>query len=157
MSYRIAVASSDDVHIDLHFGGAREFTIFEVNDGGTYQVLEKREIPAYDNDNTDKNKILSRNTAPSGNSCGVKSGCSSECKPEGGCGSGHSDSDIETKVNALSDCRCLLCRKVGPGAERQLERKAITTFQVDLLIGEALDKIVDYYNKIDHHISLRKR
>lgn len=144
MSYKIAIATSDDLQVDLHFGGTDVFTIVDVREDGSFMVLEKR-------------KSASGNEAGEGMADGNhKAGCGSNCgHTGGGCGNGHSDEGIEAKVNLISDCRCLLCRKIGPGAERQLERRAITVFQIELTIEVSLPKIIDYYSKIDHHISLR--
>ena len=41
MSYRIAVASSDEKQIDESFGSAKRFIIYEVTDG-IYKRLEER-------------------------------------------------------------------------------------------------------------------
>ncbi len=39
---RVAVASTDGVAVNEHFGKAREFLIYEVNEQGEYQFIEKR-------------------------------------------------------------------------------------------------------------------
>lgn len=41
MNYRIAVASSDGKEVDLHFGHAYEFMIYDMDDKG-YSYLESR-------------------------------------------------------------------------------------------------------------------
>ncbi|MBI1921007.1 MAG: dinitrogenase iron-molybdenum cofactor biosynthesis protein [Geobacter sp.] len=41
---KIAVATSDGTSIDEHFGQAREFRIFEVDDSGGFQLVGVREI-----------------------------------------------------------------------------------------------------------------
>ena len=43
MSYRIAAASSDGIHIDRHFGVADGFVIVEVADDGTFAEVERRQ------------------------------------------------------------------------------------------------------------------
>jgi nitrogen fixation protein NifB len=43
----IAVASSDGVSINEHFGQAKHFLIFDVKKDGTYQEQERREILPY--------------------------------------------------------------------------------------------------------------
>lgn len=145
MAYKIAAASSDGVHIDGHFGSATNFYIIQVKDDGSYELVEKRVLEE-------------ENVSGSSVGCGSeKKDCNCSSKPQGGgCGGGHSDPKIERKVNAISDCRCLLVLKCGPGAERQLQRKAISTFQIDFTIAEALEKIIPYFEKTDKHISLRK-
>jgi nitrogen fixation protein NifX len=45
MEVKIAVASSDGINVDQHFGRARSFWIYRLNDKG-YEYLEKRENDA---------------------------------------------------------------------------------------------------------------
>jgi len=54
--YRIAIASSDGENIDLHFGQAPSFLIYEIREDGT-QFVEDREVvlPEKDNVHTGKN------------------------------------------------------------------------------------------------------
>ena len=42
---RIAVASSDGKTIDEHFGRAKSFRVFEVEDSGDFRLIEERHIP----------------------------------------------------------------------------------------------------------------
>ena len=46
MSYRIALASSDGVHIDRHFGASDGFLIVEVARDGTFLEVEQRQVKA---------------------------------------------------------------------------------------------------------------
>lgn len=39
---KIGIASTDGILINEHFGRAEEFWIYESNEGGTYQFLERR-------------------------------------------------------------------------------------------------------------------
>ena len=173
MSYKVAIASTDGINVDAHFGSASSFLIYEVDADGSYENIEKRIVPGTDKDISKDSNIHSKEA---GNSCGSSSDCASSqnCTTNsdgsfkagcgsadgnksgsgGGCG-GHSDSKIDANVLLITDCRCLLCYKVGAGAERQLGRKAITAFQVDYKIEDALAKIINYYSKIDNHLSLR--
>jgi len=175
MSYKIAIASTDGIYVDAHFGGASSFLIYEVNGDGSYENKEVRIVSGTSGDRSSDSIIPSgetENSCGSGSDCTNKSNCTSNAnscqrssyaspnenesvrESGGGCG-GHSDSKIEANVALIADCRCLLCYKVGAGAERQLERKAITAFQVNYKIKDALEKIINYYIKIDNHISLR--
>jgi predicted Fe-Mo cluster-binding NifX family protein len=43
MSYKIAVATSDGIMVDLPFGAADSFKIYEVDDNKEYYVSEIRE------------------------------------------------------------------------------------------------------------------
>lgn len=136
MPYKIAIASSDGINIDLHFGKTDIFVIVAVEDDGSYNI--------------EGNRIVQQCSETSENiSCGSGSGCKS-----GGCGNMNTDADIDAKVSAISDCRCLLCKRIGPGGQKQLERRKITTFQIDLTVETALTKVIDYYTKTDNHISL---
>jgi nitrogen fixation protein NifX len=42
---KVAVASSDGITIDVHFGQARRFLLYEVEDDGTFIQFGEREIP----------------------------------------------------------------------------------------------------------------
>lgn len=132
--YKIAVASSDGINIDRTFGATEYFTIYEVSENNCRE-LEKRE---YISDT----KAVSEN-------CG--SGCSKGCGSGTGCGGG-----ADKKVELISDCRCVVCTKIGFNIQKQLERRAISAFDVGCTVAEALEKITDYYAKIDSHTSLRK-
>lgn len=170
MAYKIAVVSDDGVNIDLSFGAAYTFDIYEV-EGREYHLAEKREY------------VLPQGAAPepidgagnaagaqgvegqggcgTGNGCGgissgAGSGCgssaSSGCGTGGGCGSA---GGTFPKVQLISDCRCVICKKIGFNIQKQLEKLAITGFDVDCTVEEALTKITAYLDKIDHHQSLR--
>lgn len=64
----------------------------------------------------------------------------------GGCGGG---SEHTEKVKLISDYRAVVCTKIGMHAQKQLTVKAISTFDVQCTVSEALDKITAYYKKID--------
>lgn len=152
MSYKIAVATTDGIHVDGHFGSIESFLIYEIHDDGNYELIQERTVPGIDTE-------LSVNCSSEGG-CGKGSDahilCSGKEGSNGGCG-GHSSSYLDARVSLISDCRCLLCYKAGAGAERILGLKAISTFQLEYEIHGALAKISDYYKKVDHHISLAKR
>jgi nitrogen fixation protein NifX len=42
---KVAVASTDGIHIDEHFGAAREYLIYEVKEAGNYALIEKLPAP----------------------------------------------------------------------------------------------------------------
>jgi nitrogen fixation protein NifX len=135
MVYNIAVASTDGINIDKHFGASDSFLIIKVNDDGTYENLGERVVAEEQNTTTST-------------SCGGGSSCGHSC-------GGHSDPAIQKKVEVISDCRCLLCSKCGPGSEKQLGKNNIATFYIDLKLDEALKTIIKYYKKSDEHQSLR--
>lgn len=146
MSYKIAVASSDGLQIDESFGSAKKFIIYEVTDG-IYTRLEER---AFREEETDNNDVS------------IVGGCNSSvsCKNEGGCGSGTGGGcggagEASPKVELVSDCRCIVCKKIGFHIQKQLERKAISAFDVTCPVEEALEKISHYFTHMDNHESLR--
>lgn len=155
MSYKIAVATSDGVQIDGHFGGVTNFQIIQVKDDGSYQWSEKRLVPDFATEENDSSKKQVRSVGFSGCGRGEK-GCG-EGSGSGGCRGGHSDARIDARIAVIEDCRAMLCAKCGPGAERQLQRKAITIFAIEMTVEQAMAKIIPYYQRLDGHISLRKR
>lgn len=134
MSYKIAIASSDERTIDLKFGSATSFLIYEVRDDGTWERLERRSV----SESVDTE-------APS--SCGETRECLG-----GGC---HSSGPSNPRVDLIADCRCVLCKKTGNPIQKQMDKKAISSFDITGEIEEALHKIVQYFYRVDHHHSLR--
>lgn len=129
MSYKIAVASSDEVQVDQTFGGALEYLIYDVSGEEVYTLAEKRLTGELD---------------------GCDSGC--EGSGAGGCGG---NGQNNPRVNLVADCRCVICKKIGFKAEKALQKKAVTCFAVTCQVTEALDKITTYFNKLDNHENLR--
>lgn len=128
MGYKIAVATSDGVNVDLHFGATRVFAIYEV-EGLNYTNKEARTLP--------------ESQVEESQACG--SGCDRGCGERNGC---HGDGKLPA-IEMLADCRCIVCTKIGRSILRQFQQRAISTFDVTMPIDEALPKIVQYYNKID--------
>jgi predicted Fe-Mo cluster-binding NifX family protein len=126
MSYKIAVASTDGINIDLAFGAANEFLIYEV-DQGNYIVSEIRE---WDVDRTIDVLRKAVEQKIEVKACG--------------CGDGIDN----PKVELIEDCRCLLCSKIGPPAKRQLENKNVSVFDVEAKITDALEKVISYYTTL---------
>jgi len=137
VSYRIAVASSDGISIDLHFGEADHFLIYEV-EGMEYTLMGERRC---------RDEKRNEEAGPA-RANGEKGGCS------GGGGGCHGASN-EERVSPVSDCRCIICRKIGGDMQKALERKGIASYDVDCSVEEALEKIVSYIYKTDNHISLK--
>lgn len=119
MGYKIAIATSDGIHIDLHFGQTESFAIYEVCEDDSYKQIETRTVIAQ------KSIILPQQ----------KTGC-------GGCGGGKSKNE---RIELIKDCRCVLCARCGAGTEIELGKHHITSFIIQKKINEALDKIVKYY------------
>ena len=133
MAYRIAVASSDHIHIDTGFGEAKEFIIYEV-EGTEYAESGIRKVPDQPDDET------------SYGGCREGEGCG-----HGGSGGGCRGS---RRVDMLSDTRCVICSVIGSGVQKMLSRKGISSFDIEGSIDETLEKIIAYISKIDNHISL---
>ncbi len=139
MSYKIAVASSDKINVDLTFGSANEFIIYNVN-GTDYNLLEYRKIELSENISAEEKTYCS----DKGNNCG------------NGCNNGANCSGVlNKKVDIIGDCRCVVCKKIGFNVQKQFEKLVITAFDVDCGVDEALNKITAYFWKIDKHQSLR--
>ncbi len=116
MSYKIAVATSNEIDIDLGFGQCDFFTIYKVDDEGNYNVVEKREIEVDDSEVSDYF---------SGMRCGGRA---------------------VLKSNRLSDCRALICSEIGFKVRKNLNALGISVFDVEGKIDLALSKIIEYYS-----------
>ena len=148
MSYLIAVATSDAKVVDLGFGAAKGFHIYEV-EGTEYKEKEYREFAEED---TAEQEAEGCGQDGQGSGCGGQTaGCGGNSG--GGCGGAGGASK---KVELIADCRSLVCQKIGFQAQKQLEKKAIAGFDVDCSVDEALAKIAAYFDKIDNHVSLRR-
>ncbi len=119
MEYKIAVATSDGIHIDLHFGQTEVFTVYQVLDDNSYYQSESRRVCA------DNLPAYVR-----------QPGC-------GGCSGGKARKN--GRIEAIEDCRCVLCARCGAGTETELGKRHITSFVIEKPVNEALDKIVRYY------------
>lgn len=134
MAYKIAVASSDGVNVDLHFGAAESFLIFAVSDNGTFELEEKREYK----------EVPEVQTADCAEKAGCKSGCGN--RNGNGCGGG------SAKVEVIGDVRAVVAAKIGFNVTKALEKKAIANFDVECPVQEALEKITKYFYSVDNHI-----
>ena len=136
MAYKIAIASTDRININRTFREAEKFIIYRVNSDGKYDFLEEREF----GNKTEESTVCDKN----------RDGCMS------GCGSGNECNDSHfTKVSLISDCRCLICSHIGMKVHKYLERLAIAAFEVDSDTENVLDRITEYFFKVDNHQSLQ--
>lgn len=135
MSVKIAVATSDGKNVDLHFGKAERFKIFELKDGKFVFIEERKAIKLKNSDES--------SSVCSASSCGGGQG--------GGCGGGNGCGDssgIESpNVALLSDCVAVVAAKFGKQIMRQFERKAISVFDIECPLDFALEKLAAYYKK----------
>ena len=168
MTYKIAVASSDGITVDGAFGEVTEFRIYQV-EGEQYTQVEYRKMPepliqkpedtavAQRADSTDQQNYGGQDSEHTeAGCCGgqdsdpTEAGCCGGHGGHGGCGCGTPDGS-SVRIKVLSDCRSIVCKKIGPHAKKLLERKAIAAFDVDCSVEDALKKIIFYYNRMDRH------
>jgi len=124
VSIKIAIATSDGINVDLHFGKASSLEIYEFIDGN-FVKTETRVLPQND-DNTDV-----KSSGCSGNG----GGCS--------CGGGI----LSSKAAAVLDCKAVVAAKIGPQVVRRLENKAVSAFDIECTVQDALEKLGKYYRK----------
>ncbi|MDE7423007.1 MAG: hypothetical protein K2N51_04850 [Lachnospiraceae bacterium] len=150
MSYKIAIASSDGKQIDQTFGQAKSFAIYEVT-GDKCSKIDER---VFHQEEEQENTMSLQGSSKAEPSC--KNGTSKGCGQGKGCSGGNGcGGDVSAKVELISDCRCIVCKKIGFHIQKQLERKAISAFDVTCTVEEALSKISNYFSHIDNHKSLR--
>ena len=149
MAYKIAFGSSNGIHVDLKFGETDRFYIYRV-DGQDLEFLEVRHVDSSSDTGKEPERAASCGEKGSGSCGGNGGGCGGNGH---GCGGG---AEVLGKVALIEDCRAVVCRKVGFQAQKQFEKKAISVFDVDVSVEDALDKISSYYYKIDSRQSLRK-
>ena len=160
MSYLIAIATSDGENIDLSFGQAKGFTIYEV-EGLSFKKKEYREAPEEGEHEITEQITKGECGTSQADTLGVSEECNNAsntscggggngCGHGGGCGGG----EALPKVTLISDCRSLVARKIGFQAQKQLEKRQITSFDIQCGVDEALTKISTYFDKVDNHMSL---
>ena len=138
MAYKIAVVSGDGVNVDLHFGAAESIDIYEVQDDGSFYLLEKREMKV------PEEGLSAADTVCVSGGCGNGNG--------GGCGNGGGSA----KVSMISDVRAVVAAKIGFNVTKALEKKAIASFDVECSVQEALEKITKYFYSVDNHVRFGK-
>jgi len=141
MSIKIAIATSDGLNIDLHFGQASKFEIYELH-GDHFEFLETRKV--LKSEQTADEAPENGDGAGFGCGSGFSGGCGSGCG--GGCGGG-ANGPIAPAVELLLDCRAIVAAQIGQNVRRQFERKAVSVFDIELPIAEALEKLAAYYTK----------
>ena len=156
MSIKVAVASSDGKNIDLHFGQAKSFLIYEFKDG-KFDFSEKREVPlpeegsvAGESSTSDFSTSYGSASYGAGFGCGSGGGCGSGTGCGGGygggCGGGPSG-PLSPAVTLLLDVRAVVAAQIGQNIRRQLEKNAVSVFDIELPLDEALKKLAAYYSK----------
>lgn len=123
MSIKVAVTTSDRQNIDLHFGAADAFCIYELSDKGEAQLTEVRNIPA---------EWVT----------GVRTGMQSK-----GC-CGKNQGNITSIAGLLGDCKYLLTVKIGPHPYKVMQSKGISCLEISCPIREAMEKLSAYRKRI---------
>ena len=54
---------------------------------------------------------------------------------------------LQARLDAVSDCLCVLCAHAGPGAKKALAAQAVTVFDIALPVERALPKVVAWYTR----------
>ena len=117
--YKVAVATNDGVNVNVHFGHAAAFDIYEVDEAsGKYEKVLKPEH------------------------------CDGSCG-DGTCGQREvQHSSMYAAAKNLADLDYVLCEQLGPQAIQSLARFNVRAFDIALPISEAIAKINIYRNKI---------
>ncbi|SEF87388.1 Dinitrogenase iron-molybdenum cofactor [Eubacterium ruminantium] len=168
MSVIAAVASDDGIKVNMHFGWARELLIYKVEDDGSYELIDEREVPELREERKSE-QAAQRNTEAENSETGngeIRSGGVDGTKngteytgglvkdflerSGAGCGNGHSCGEnfkhvnIDELIDSFTDCQYILALKIGRMMERIFRTKGISCFSVDLTIDEALKSIATY-------------
>ena len=149
MAYNIAFGSSNGINVDLKFGETDKFYIYRV-DEQDLEFLEIHHVAPSDPSAKAPAPASEASSCGTGGSCGNGSGCGGNGQ---GCGGG---TEVLGKVALIEDCRAVVCKKIGFQAQKQFEKKAISVFDIEVSVEDALDKISSYYYKIDNRQSLRQ-
>ena len=139
MGIKVAIATSDGLNIDLHFGQAKSFLLYEFKDG-KFELSEKREVPVDDSAVVALRQAQGPQIETTFACPGGGGGC-------GGCGGGAASGALAPAVELLLDCRAVVAAQIGQGMRRQLERNAISVFDIEIPVEDALKKLAAYYAK----------
>ena len=143
MSVKVAIASSDGINIDLHFGKAEAFLIYELKNG-KFELTEKRELPERLESGAELSGANLRKENPGEDAAFVGCGGSG-----GGCEAGGASGPLAAAVELLLDCRAVVAAQIGQNMRRQFDRNAISVFDIEMPISQALEKLASYYSKFE--------
>ncbi len=105
MGVLVAVASTDNIVINQHFGHTDRFYIYEVDESGGNCLIEERRV-----------------------------------QPPCSFGE-HDEFMMEKAIEAIHDCRCVVCSRIGVGALVILHAKGIKGYERKDYIKEVLAKL----------------
>ena len=125
--YKVAVATNDGVNVNVHFGHAAAFEIYEVDDAsGKFEKVELREKPEH---------------------------CDGSCG-DGTCGQRNpEETSMYSAAKNLADLDYVLCQQLGPQAIQSLARFNVRAFDIALPIADAIAKINVYRNKVAERLA----
>lgn len=134
MSFKVAVASTDGITIDQHFGRSHLFYIYDFQeDKGSFSLIE----------------IRSLDSSCSTSDCQSTSSCApSGCQPVSSCGCGGGESQVsarEQTAEFISGCQIVLAVQIGPKGERALNKYNIQALSVAGSVDKALTKLSRFY------------
>ncbi len=116
MAYKIAIGTSDQKSVDIHFGKIETISVYEVNEtDGSYSFLESRKII----------RELEKDENESGCSCGSRF--------------------VKNVSENVSDCTYLLVAKIGNKPYRLLQENNVNCVEAPFEIEEAVSKLNDYF------------
>ena len=119
--YLIAVATSVGVHVDTPFGEAERFEVYEITKDA-YCKLEERTVVQHD-----------EGVLKDGQDADLRS----QANDTERCG-------CDARVECVTDCTFVVCSKIGFHMQKLLAKHAVTAFDVECTIDEALRKIGCY-------------
>lgn len=129
MKYRIAIATTDGIHIDEHFGKAKVFYIYELSENiNSHAVADVRSVK------TDEEQEKENG-----------GGCEESCH-RGAC-SGKNMEFVSYIADCVQDCNILLAKKIGIHAQYFLQRRGIASFEIELGVEDAIQKLNAYLKK----------
>lgn len=142
MVYKVAVTSSSGETVDMHFGHAREFLIFEVDvRTGEYNLVKSCSAEAEEIGPTGGREPV--NTL-NGADTPAKDILPNECL----CSSNAADDTWLARVTLLLDeCEYLLTARIGMRPYKALFQKGINALEAPYPIPYALEQLNRYYAK----------
>ncbi|MDR0858524.1 MAG: hydrogenase [Oscillospiraceae bacterium] len=135
--YKIAVASSDGKNIDLHFGRADQFYIYEVAEDGGFTFAEHRKAATDDDSGT--------------GGCGADNADCGTCRNTSGSGT----KEFDTRL--IADCRFVLVRQIGMHALQFLASEGITAFDVEGSPEPNIHKVIAYNTRLAARLKIQSK
>ncbi len=149
MAYKIAFASTDGKTVDQKFHNANRFVIYEISDEQNWKQVDIRNF----SEELSEEKFAAESKM-AGTSC-VKLNALKEIFQ---CGNGQGCSSFfSPKVSLVEDCRGFVCAKIGLKAQKELLKKNISPFEIEIDIPTALVKLSGYFKHIDNHENFMKQ